>query len=81
MRCPRKLTVNERMKLKLEQIFPEIYLRTGLNQEDVAHALGVSKTTLWRKKNAPQDMTLTELRRISELAGKNFSEFIADFVK
>ena len=81
MKRTQKPDRNDRMRLRIQQLMPEIYMRTGLRNDGVARALGISESTFWRKKNDPLELTLCDLLRMSELAGKNFSDFLAEFVK
>ena len=81
MKQLRKLSQNERMTLKFENLLNEISLYTGLTQEEIADALGMSRTTLWLRKKSPQELCIQDLRRLCTLVDKDFSVFISDFVK
>ena len=56
------------MSLKAERI------RRGLNQEDLAKLIGVSKQTYWSKENGRSPFFLDEIKKIKDHLGVDFEE-------
>ena len=42
-------------------------VRNGMSIEGLADALGIARTTLWRKFNNPNSFTLEEITKIGEI--------------
>ena len=46
----------------------------GLTQEDMAERIGISTYSYLMKENGKRDFTLTEMKKICEILGKELSE-------
>ena len=46
----------------------------GLTQEDMAESIGISTYSYLMKENGNLDFTLTEMKKICEILGKELSE-------
>ena len=46
----------------------------GLTQEDMAKRIGISTYSYLMKENGKRDFTLTEMKKICEILGKELSE-------
>ena len=46
----------------------------GLTQEDMAERIGISTFSYLMKENGKRDFTLTEMKKICEILGKELSE-------
>ena len=71
----------EKMRSQIEHAIRDAKRYSNMKDHELALALGMSETTLWRRLQNPDEFSLWELRRIALLSGRDFSTFLAEVVK
>lgn len=71
----------EKMRSQIEHAIRDAKQYSNMKDRELALALGMSETTLWRRMRNPDEFSLQELRRIALLSGRDFSMFLSEIVK
>lgn len=71
----------EKMRSQIEYAIRDAKRYSNMKEHELALALGISETTLWRRIRNPDEFSLQELRRIALLSGRDFSTFLSEIVK
>ena len=71
----------EKMRSHIEHAIIDAKRHSNMKERELALALGMSETTLWRRIRNPDEFSLYELRRIALLSGRDFPTFLSEIVK
>lgn len=70
-----------RLRVNIENAIHEAETYSNCSREELCKALDMSRSTLWSRLKNPDSFTLSELRILSLLSGREYADFLSDIVK